>query len=152
MNRSDDMLGHVQRLSVQFWDDIKNNYTTDPDNVTEVFFWVKQDGDTWVEVQEQKNATHYFIDFNATCSYKPGIRQWKVNTTSDCFQDNTTDEFNIEIYGNLSTAILFPTSLVNRDQGANITFNGTVDDDCGNDAANISIKFKINRTGYDFYG
>ncbi|MHA1740728.1 MAG: Ig-like domain-containing protein, partial [Candidatus Thorarchaeota archaeon] len=147
VNRSDSEPGSSMLLAFQIWDTIKNQTTVAPDNNTEVFTWVRSNPVTWTLLFEMNNTTHYYHTFNPTCSYTPGQRYWKVNTTSGCYRDYETAEYPITIFGTLTPNLTYPTSLVSYDQSDNITFNGTIDDDCGGGLANASVRFMINSTG-----
>ncbi|MCK4715091.1 MAG: hypothetical protein KAT35_05915, partial [Candidatus Aenigmarchaeota archaeon] len=101
INRSAARPNNEVQLSFQIWDTIKNQTTVALSNATEVFTRIERDTDDWQTVNEINNTTHYYYDFNASCSYVPGQRNWKVNVSSACYIDYETENFPITIFGDV---------------------------------------------------
>ncbi|RKX21963.1 MAG: hypothetical protein DRP45_11795, partial [Candidatus Zixiibacteriota bacterium] len=104
-------------------------------------------------VDATPNQGYYSYDFNATCNYTPGIREWKMNITNDpCFKDNESEEFIVKIYGFLENNLTSPNGET-YEAGENITLVGNVTDrDCYSEPiANASVRFIINSSSGTYY-
>ncbi|UCC91586.1 MAG: hypothetical protein JSV39_04745 [Candidatus Aenigmatarchaeota archaeon] len=151
INRSDSQPDNEVNLSYQLWDTIVDNYTTFPDNNTEVRTWFLNKT-SWVELQELVNSTHYYYNFNPTCSLEAGKTYWKVNVSGDeCYNDTESELFPIEVIGDLNNTVLYPLGFTQYDQGDPVPLNGTVVDDCGRDVSNVKVRFRMNATPATFY-
>ncbi|MCK4335715.1 MAG: hypothetical protein KAW40_03235, partial [Candidatus Aenigmarchaeota archaeon] len=151
INRSDSQPDNEVNLSYQLWDTIVDNYTTFPDNTTEVFTWIFNKTN-WVELQELVNSTHYYYNFNPTCSLEVGKTYWEVNVSGDeCYNDTESELFPIEVIGDLNNTVLYPLGYVQYDQGDPVPMNGTVVDDCWRNVSNVKVRFRMNATPATFY-
>ncbi|RLF39318.1 MAG: hypothetical protein DRN12_07140, partial [Thermoplasmata archaeon] len=151
INRNDSKVNSSKLLSTQIWDDDLNNYTTALDNATEVFLYITIDGTTYNEEHENKNATHYYLSFNPGCTYSAGKQKWKMNTTSDCYSDASSDEFIVLIHGDLRNTLLKPDGTVNYSRGDIIELNGTIIDDCDNPVSGAKVRFKLQAESGVYY-
>jgi len=144
VNRSDILPQNVIRLGVQIWDDTLNNYTTAIHSAN-VHSYITTDGTTYQEeTYDTKNETHYFIDFNPTCSYQVGLQKWKFNVTDPCYEDETSEEFYITIIGDLNgTNLILPDGTQNFTAGENISMYGRVVDDCFQPITDANVYFEI---------
>jgi hypothetical protein len=144
INRSDALPNNVRRLAVQIWDDTLNNYTSAISSAN-VHAYITTDGSNYVEeTYDSKNETHYFIDFNPTCSYNVGLQKWKFNVTDACYEDETSSEFYITIIGDLNGIdLILPDGSQNFTAGQNISFYGRVVDDCSQPINDAQVSFKI---------
>ena len=99
--------------------------------------WVMANDTTWGPgFDNQTNATgHLVYNFNATCAYLFGPRQWKGGTNNDdCYEaTNTTDLVYVYINGTLKESLLNPLQdqQFNVSQGILIRFNTT--SECSNE-------------------
>ncbi|MEM5844548.1 MAG: Ig-like domain-containing protein, partial [Candidatus Aenigmatarchaeota archaeon] len=148
VNRSDSAPGNYVKLAVQIWNLVLNNYTTIIPN-DNVKFWV-QTGLDWKEEFETSNETHYYLDFNPSCEYLPGIRKWKVNSTHACYADNSSEEFYVTIIANLTNNLEKPDGSVNYTAGSLIDLNGTIIDDCLQAVVGANVRFKL-QSGSNVY-
>jgi hypothetical protein len=88
------------------------------------------------------------------CTYTPGQRKWKFNSTGDqAYKDNTSDEFYVNIYGSLNATMTQPNGTVNYTQvdDSTITFKGYLydEDPCNNPVTDATVRFNItNGTDY----
>ncbi|MCK4336001.1 MAG: hypothetical protein KAW40_04740, partial [Candidatus Aenigmarchaeota archaeon] len=140
VNRSDSQPGSSALLSVQVWDSDMNNYTVSIGNDT-FSAWIKKNQNDWTEMNASENGTHYRVNFNPDCNYTPGIRQWKMNVTSDqCWFDSESSEFNMTMWGDLNNSIQTPDGDTNYTKGTeNVTLRGHVSDEyaCNNNITNL---------------
>ncbi|MCG2724293.1 hypothetical protein L6303_06120, partial [archaeon] len=144
INRSDAEPGTSARLASQVWNLVLDNYTTDI-SVADMPFKIVNDSSNWRNENSTANSTHYILDFNPNCNYTAGQKDWKINTTTSCYADNTSAGFKLEIYGTLTAAQTFPDTTVNYTQGNQIPVNGTVTDDCASIVTGASVYFNITK-------
>jgi hypothetical protein len=149
INRSDSRTGHELNLSVQINDTDVTNFTLDFSS-TEVVFYIENETNSWINQSKENTSQYYYVQFNATCSYKPGPRRWQVNVTNSPYYENKSSAiYSIDIFGDLNATLNYEN--YSHSQGDNITFNGTVTDDCLNNVSDIRVRFKINSTGQTFW-
>ncbi|MCK4335209.1 MAG: hypothetical protein KAW40_00625, partial [Candidatus Aenigmarchaeota archaeon] len=145
VNRSD-----ITTLVTYVYDYDSTVNTTGPS----VYLWVMLNSTDWDSGVQVTPSQNYSYDFNATCNYTPGIREWKMNISNDeCFKDNESSEFNVTIYGFLDNNLTSPNGET-YEAGENVTFIGNVTDmNCFDDPiANASVRFIINSSlGGTFY-
>ncbi|RLG16179.1 hypothetical protein DRN62_04005, partial [Nanoarchaeota archaeon] len=149
VNRSDSRPNNTVRLVTQAWDLDLSNYTTDIDlNNFHSYVW---NGSSWLEEQENKNETHFYLDFNPNCSYEAGNQSWKMNVNNALYYKNATSNvFSILIYGDLNNTYLSPineTFVV----GTLITLKGEIYDDCGAPVIGASVRFELKSGSFTDY-
>ncbi|MBX0311871.1 MAG: DUF11 domain-containing protein, partial [Sulfurihydrogenibium sp.] len=150
VNRSDSVIGNTVNLTVRIKNLVFGNYTTEI-STDEVYGYVTTDDVNWKQEIVYSNETHYFINFNPDCSYSVGIRKWKVNVSSACYESNSSQEFYVTIVGSLSNSIISPTGDTNYTAGEKIYLIGEVYDDCGNPISDASIRFKLTSGSKEYY-
>jgi hypothetical protein len=143
VNRSNLQPGNERRLATQAWDLDVDNYTVDIDTAN--FFTYVWSGSAWIEENETKNATHFYLDFNPNCSYQAGKQKWKMNVSNaQYYKDASSIEFNITIVGDLDNTIIEPDGATNYTKGFDvINLNGSVLDDCGAAITDASVYFNL---------
>jgi hypothetical protein len=150
VNRSDSVIGNTVNLTVRIKNLVFGNYTTEI-STDEVYGYVTKDDVNWEQEIVYSNETHYFITFNPSCSYSVGLRKWKVNVSSACYESNSSQEFYVIIVGSLANSIISPTGDRNYTAGEKIYLIGEVYDDCGNPISDASIRFKLTSGSNEYY-
>jgi uncharacterized membrane protein len=160
VNRSDNEPDNKTLLMV-FVNDTDNGQPADA-NVT---FWVttnSSDPSSWDSgnLTETNSSGVANVSFNPGCApqYSVGNQLWKAGVTDGCYVEvNTTEIFNLTIYGTLSTTIYTtpPSEPVGNEtpRGSNVTQQVYVESDCaGNfiNDANVTIDF-INEDNVTVY-
>jgi hypothetical protein len=143
INRSDSRPNHETMFSVRIFDRDNNTYTTNISN-DNFYLWVSLNSTHWQELNEEKNSTHYYKLFNASCSYELGIRYWNMSSFNDPYwKDNSSQNFQITLYADLNNYILQPDGSTNYTQGNSIEIIGNITDDCDNAVTGATINYVL---------
>ncbi|RLJ00997.1 MAG: hypothetical protein DRP11_05175, partial [Candidatus Aenigmatarchaeota archaeon] len=140
VNRSS---GYV-RLSVYIYDQDSLQNTTEPD---QIHFWITNDTVNWLEeIGWQKDLVEvsYFLNFDPDCNYSANKQKWQVNlTNSNYYFDSRSEDYYVNVTGDLNATILTPTGNQNFTRPAIITIVGHVEDDCLNPVIGANIYFNL---------
>ena len=132
----------------------------DTDNMTlvgadaNVTFYVKYNTVTFDSgTTNTTNSTGYVIYyFDPTCTpskYIVGNRDWQANASGNsCYKNNASDIFNLSVRGDITLVLDEPVAGTNITQESNISFIGSVWDDCVTDSLGTgNVTYYANTTG-----
>ena len=100
----------------------------------------------------QTNSSGYInYVFNATCNYKPGVREWNGGTVDNYYQEsNYTVNLVLHVLGDLDNTIIEPTSAQGTSsqylRGSNITLRVKLTDLCDNNMTGYASNISLNMT------
>jgi hypothetical protein len=163
VNRSDSRTDYNTTLSTRVYDYDNGTYIGSgiPGTV-----WITHNVSKGFEVGDQSgadtNASGYLRAtatsgvFNPGCSYVPGEQRWYMETTStdnyttNTSLDNYNSNFTITIVGELQNTIISPDPGTTYSIGNNITFSGTIVDDCSLSTTDATVIFNITNDDIPF--
>ncbi|MBU2101740.1 hypothetical protein KKH05_03445, partial [Patescibacteria group bacterium] len=105
-------------------------------------FWITSvNGDLNTSQENSTNSTgHVIYNFQPTCTYSANNQTWKFGITDPYFNNSNTSNFTVNVRGYLNLNITAPNGEEIL-RGNNVTFNGTVLDDCGTNISTADVSF-----------
>ncbi|RLE15252.1 hypothetical protein DRJ04_00800, partial [Candidatus Aerophobetes bacterium] len=144
VNRDDTQENNTALIIVYVHDLTRNTSAREGTNVT-IRVEYKNGTFDYGKINQTNSSGYMKYYFNPGCDfplYDPGVRKWYANVTDYCYDNPTTDNYTITIYGTLVNSFVEPAYGTNYERGVDDAYvKGYVQDDCGNFREDVNVTF-----------